>query len=96
MSRRPLVSGGNLLTLGALLGRPASPSQSTTPVSVQEKKPQPGEGRVPAFTRAQLTERTLHRRAVEAVFFGPQAPAGKESNWVSMKYGGRSAVLFRH
>ena len=29
------------------------------------------------------------------VYFGPQAPAGKESNWIPTKSGGRFEVLFR-
>jgi hypothetical protein len=29
------------------------------------------------------------------VYFGPKAPAGKESNWVPTKAGGQFEVLFR-
>jgi hypothetical protein len=29
------------------------------------------------------------------VYFGPKAPAGKESNWVPTKSGGEFEVLFR-
>jgi hypothetical protein len=50
------------------------------------------------FSPAQLAERSLHRRAVEAVvwgIFGPTAPGGKESNWVPTNAGGGFEVLFR-
>jgi hypothetical protein len=29
------------------------------------------------------------------IYFGPAAPAGKESNWVSTKAGGRFELIFR-
>ena len=29
------------------------------------------------------------------IYFGPKAPAGKESNWVPTKSGGEFEVLFR-
>ena len=29
------------------------------------------------------------------IYFGPAAPAGKESNWVPTRAGGRFEVLFR-
>jgi hypothetical protein len=29
------------------------------------------------------------------VYFGPKAPAGKESNWIPTKAGGQFEVLFR-
>lgn len=29
------------------------------------------------------------------VYFGPKAPAGKESNWISTKAGGQFEVIFR-
>jgi hypothetical protein len=29
------------------------------------------------------------------IYFGPKAPAGKESNWVPTTFGGRFEVLFR-
>jgi hypothetical protein len=32
---------------------------------------------------------------IPTAYFGPTAPAGKESNWVPTKAGGRFEVLFR-
>jgi hypothetical protein len=67
MRTRTALAAVALLAAGALLGGP------TIPTVGQEKKPQPGAKSEPAFTPAQLAERTLHRRAVEAVIWGMPA-----------------------
>jgi len=61
MRARTTLAAATLLAVGALL---SGPMPSTV---AQEKKSEP------AFTRAQLAERTLHRRAVEAVIWGVPA-----------------------
>jgi hypothetical protein len=50
-----------VLAVGALLGWLAIPT------AAWQKKTEPGAKTEPPFTPAQLAERTLHRRAVEAV-----------------------------
>jgi hypothetical protein len=61
------LAAAALLAAGALLGWPAI---STT---AWEKKPEPGPKADSPFTPAQLAERALHRRAVEAVIWGMPA-----------------------
>ncbi len=61
MSTRMVSIGTLMLSAAALLGECANPAVA------QEKTPKP------AFTPAQLAERTLHRRAVEAVIWGMPA-----------------------
>lgn len=57
-----------------------------------------------AFSPTELAERTLHRRAVEAVIWGMPAvnaellfqdPSDTESNWVPTNASGGFEVLFR-
>jgi hypothetical protein len=66
MRTRTSLSAGALLAAGALLG------WLTIPAVAQEKKLQPGAKSEP-LTPAQLAERTLNRRAVEAVIWGMPA-----------------------
>jgi hypothetical protein len=67
MRMRTTLVAAPLLAAGALLGG------LTITTTAQEKKPQPGAKTESAFTPAQLAERTLHRRAVEAVIWGMPA-----------------------
>jgi hypothetical protein len=67
MRTRTILAAAALLAAGALLGWLAIPT------TAQEKKPQPDAKSERAFTSDQLAERTLHRRAVEAVIWGMPA-----------------------
>jgi hypothetical protein len=67
MRTRTTLVAATLLAAGTLLGG------LTISTTAQEKKPQTGAKTEPAFTPAQLAERTLHRRAVEAVIWGMPA-----------------------
>jgi hypothetical protein len=67
MRTRTILTAAPLLATGALLGRLAIPATG------QETKPEPGARPHSPFTPAQLAERTLHRRAVEAVIWGMPA-----------------------
>jgi hypothetical protein len=60
MRTRTTLIAAALLAAGALLGRPISTAVA------DDKQPKPE----PAFTPAELAQRTLHRRAVEAVIWG--------------------------
>jgi hypothetical protein len=62
-----LLCGGVLLAIGTLLG------WLVTSTTAQQKKLQPGAKGDSPFTPTQLAERTLHRRAVEAVIWGMPA-----------------------
>jgi hypothetical protein len=59
--RSQTVAAATLLAVGVLLGTPSFPAVA------QDKKPES------TYTSAQLAERTLHRRAVEAVIWGVPA-----------------------
>jgi hypothetical protein len=72
MRLRTSLIAAATLAAGALLGRLASSNPVTTPVFAQEKKAEPGAKPEP-LTPAQLAERTLHSRAVEAVIWGMPA-----------------------
>jgi hypothetical protein len=61
MRTRTTPAAAALLVAGALL------SSLAIPTTAQEKIPQPGARSESAFTPDQLAERTLNRRAVEAV-----------------------------
>jgi hypothetical protein len=67
MRTRTTLTAAALLAAGALFG------WLTIPTAGQEKKPEPGAKADSSFTPAQLAERTLHRRAVEAVIWGMPA-----------------------
>jgi hypothetical protein len=66
MHTRTTLALAMLLAVGAMLGSVAGGTDA------QEKKPEPGAKAEP-LTAAQLAERTLHRRAVEAVIWGMPA-----------------------
>jgi hypothetical protein len=61
---RTTLAAAALLVAGALLGWP------TVTTTAQDKKAEPGAKTDPTFTPAQLAERTVHRRAVEAAIWG--------------------------
>jgi hypothetical protein len=67
MRMRTIPAAATMVAAGALLVWP------TIPTVAQEKKIEPGAKAEPAFTPAQLAERTLHRRAVEAIVWGMPA-----------------------
>ncbi len=67
MRTRTILPTTAALAVGALLGC------LMTPTVGQEKKPEPGAKAESSFTPAQLAERALHRRAVEAVIWGMPA-----------------------
>jgi hypothetical protein len=67
MRKGTTLAAAMLLAVGTLLGGQVIPTVG------QEKKPEPGAKTVSPFTPAQLAERTLHRRAVEAVIWGMPA-----------------------
>ena len=66
MRTRTILAGATLLAAGVLLGWLAAGTNA------QEKKPEP-RAKAEPLTPAQLAERTLHRRAVEAVIWGMPA-----------------------
>jgi hypothetical protein len=61
------MAGAAVVTLGTLLGG------LTSPTTAQEKRPQPGARAGSPLAPAQLAERALHRRAVEATIWGMPA-----------------------
>jgi hypothetical protein len=67
MRKRTTLAGAVLLATGITVGWPA------TSTIAQEKKPEPGAKAEAPLTPAQLVERNLHRRAVEAVIWGMPA-----------------------
>jgi hypothetical protein len=67
MRKHTTLAAATLLTAGILLGH------LVIPTAGQEKKPEPGEKTVSQFSAAQLAERTVYRRAVEAVIWGVPA-----------------------
>ena len=67
MRTRTTLAAAALLAAGALLGG------LTMSTVAEEKKPEPGANSDAPFTAAELAERTLHRRAVEAVIWGMPA-----------------------
>jgi hypothetical protein len=67
MRKGTTLAAATLVAVGTLLGGLVIPTVG------QEKKPEPGAKPVSPFTPAQLAERTLHRRAVEAVIWGMPA-----------------------
>src|SRR5262245_33668641 len=67
MRTRTKVAAATLLAVGSLL------SELALPTGGQEKPSQPVAKTESPFTPAQLAERTLHRRAVEAVIWGMPA-----------------------
>src|SRR5262249_27204348 len=72
MRTRMFLTASALLAAGALLGWLANSSPVITPASAQEKKAEPGAKPEP-LTPAKLAERTVYRRAVEAVIWGMPA-----------------------
>jgi hypothetical protein len=66
------VAAAALLAAGTLLGWLGA-AGTTTPAAAQEKKAEPGANADPSLTPARLAERTVHRRAVEAVIWGMPA-----------------------
>src|SRR6478736_2535305 len=73
MRTRMVWAGPATLAAGTLLGWLAAVGPLPPAVVAQEKKSEPTGGNVPTFTPAQLAERSLHRRAVEAVIWGMPA-----------------------
>jgi hypothetical protein len=67
MRKGTTLAATTLLAAGILLGHLVIPTVG------QEKKAKPGANTVSRFTAAQLAERTLRRRAVEAVIWGVPA-----------------------
>jgi hypothetical protein len=67
MPTRTILTGATLFAAGALLGWQAFPT------AAQDKKPQSDAKSEPALIPVQLAERTMHRRAVEAVIWGMPA-----------------------
>jgi hypothetical protein len=67
MPTRTNLPVASLLAIGALLGG------LTISTTAQEKKPDPPAKLAPQLTAAELADRTLHRRAVEAVIWGMPA-----------------------
>jgi hypothetical protein len=64
MRKPTALAAATLLAAGALVG------WLTITTTAQEKQPEPGAKADSPFTSAQLGERTLHRRAVEAAIWG--------------------------
>jgi hypothetical protein len=82
MSTRSTLAAVPLLAAGALLG------WATVGTVGQEKKPEPGVKADAALIPAQLAERTLHRRAVEAVIWGMPAVNTDRMNQAMLKVKG--------
>jgi len=73
---RTTPAAAAVLAVGALFGWLAASGQQTSDVYAQDRPPEQAEPRTKSespFTPAQLRERTLHRRAVEAVIWGMPA-----------------------
>ena len=73
MRTRMTPAAAALLAVGALLGGLTVSDRLTAPAVAQEKQSEPGAKTAAPFTSIQLAERTLHRRAVEAVIWGMPA-----------------------